>query len=107
MSNIEQEASNAAVTLYTWAVPRSYVPEGEDHYAIVHQLHEGKPYGEGAFLLRRQTFTVGVPALVDTAQKMIASLEEDIVKESDRHLDKIQELKEKIANLRCIEAPAE
>ena len=104
MSNIEQDATNAAVTLYTWAVPRLYVPEGGDKYTIVHQLHEGKPYGEGSFLLRRQTFTVGVPAIVDAAPKMIASLEEDIVKEGDRHLDKIQELREKIANLRCIEA---
>ena len=102
---IEQEASNAVITIYTWAVPRIYVSEGEDRYTIVHYLSEGKPYGDGAFLLRKQVFTVGIPAIVDATPKMITSLEEDIVKEADRHLDKIQELKEKIASLKCLEAP--
>lgn len=104
---IEQNATNEVITIYTWAIPRTYVLDGEDKYNIVHFLSEGKPYGDGAFLLRKQVFTVGIPAIVDAAPKMIASLEQDIVKESDRHLDKIQELKEKIASLKCLEAPAE
>jgi hypothetical protein len=107
MSNVEQEATSVEITLYTWAIPRVYVPEGEDRYLIQHQLHEGKPYVEGAFLLRTQTFIVQVPAIVDAAPKMIESLEEEIVKQSNDHVEKIQGLREKIANLRCLEAPVE
>ena len=104
---IEQEARNDEITIYTWAIPRTYVLKGEDKYIIFHSLTDNKPYGEGAFLLTSYTVSVQVPAIEDAAPYMIASLEEDIVKESDRHLDKIQELKEKIANLKCLEAPAE
>jgi len=101
---IDREASTEVQELTVWAVPRIYVPAGENPYRL--EIHAGTTcYMEGAFILTTHTAEIEVPAIVDGVVQQVSSLERKIEEVQDKSLLKVLELKEQIAELMALPAP--
>jgi hypothetical protein len=103
----EQDAGVDVLTLKTWAIPKSWKNEGDEPYTIVTMIGDTGPYQSDAFLLCEREIGIEYPAIVDAAPKMIESLQQALQKEQDDYIERTTLLKERIAQLLCLEAPIE
>ena len=107
MSNFEQNTGVDVLVLRTWAIPKAWKSDGEEPYTIVTLIGDGSPYQSDAFLLCEKEIEIEYPAIVDGAPRMIESLERALQREHDQYIETKMNLKERIAKLQCLEAPAE
>lgn len=94
------------VTLTVWAVPRaSYmVTEQEpDRFELRAYQNDDQPYRTGSVKLTEQTVTIAVPTRVDIVGESIAAMELSIRDEYVSSAQRIEVVRQQIAELQCLE----
>ena len=96
----------ATATVTAWAVPRpKYALDTDPEFTIKVMMGDTKPYNDGAFKVSTRDLQWEVPIPEDHIEAQIESLVETREGEYRDHARRLQDIADKINDLRALPAP--
>ena len=96
----------AIASVTAWAIPKSkYALDTDPEFTVKVMLGDHKPYNDGAFKVSVRGLEWEVPIPEDHVEAQIESLEETREEEYKAHAARLQDIADKINDLRALPAP--